>query len=183
MKNTFDPNHDGTLITGDYVSEKPCAEIIAGRKGVYAIEVFDQDMMGNIEKYDSGILHQISRFKAHVVSKDINANTIVHYVAGNLKTVNRIRNMLEEKYPDAEVDVRKVAVVSAIGSDMKVSGMLAKSATALSSANISVLAIHQSIRQVDMQFIVDEDDYDQAVKSLHKALVEVHDHGDAICAA
>ncbi|WP_027331146.1 aspartate kinase [Marinimicrobium agarilyticum] len=183
VKNTFDPDHAGTLITGDYVSEKPCAEIIAGRKGLYAIELFDQDMMGNIEKYDSGILHQISRFKAHVVSKDINANTIVHYVAGNLKTVNRIRNILEEKYPDAEIDVRKIAVVSAIGSDMKVSGMLAKSATALSSANISVLAVHQSIRQVDMQFVIDEDDYEQAVKSLHKALVEVHDHGDAICAA
>ncbi|WP_347331390.1 aspartate kinase [Marinimicrobium locisalis] len=183
VKNTFDPDHAGTLITGDYVSEKPCAEIIAGRKGLYAIELFDQDMMGNIEKYDSGILHQISRFKAHVVSKDINANTIVHYVAGNLKTVNRIRNMLEEKYPDAEIDVRKIAVVSAIGSDMKVSGMLAKSATALSSANISVLAVHQSIRQVDMQFVINEDDYEQAVKSLHKALVEVHDHGDAICAA
>ena len=183
VKNTFDPEHAGTLITGDYVSEQPRVEIIAGRKGLYAIELFDQDMMGNIEKYDSGILHQISRFKAHVVSKDINANTIVHYVAGNLKTVNRIRRELEEKYPEAELDVRKVAVVSAIGSDMKVSGMLAKTATALSSSDISVLAVHQSIRQVDMQFIIDEDDYDLAVKSLHKALVEVHNHGDAICAA
>lgn len=183
VKNTFDPDHAGTLITGDYVSEKPCVEIIAGRKRLYAIELFDQDMMGNIEKYDSGILHEISRFKAHVVSKDINANTIVHYVSGNLKTVNRIRNILEEKYPDAEIDVRKVAVVSAIGSDMKVPGMLAKTVSALSSANISVLAMHQSIRQVDMQFIIDEDDYELAVQSLHRCLVEVHDHGDAICAA
>lgn len=183
VKNTFDPDHTGTLITGDYVSEKPCVEIIAGRKRLYAIELFDQDMMGDIEKYDSGILHEISRFKVHVVSKDINANTIVHYVAGNLKTVNRIRNKLEEKYSDADIDVRKVAVVSAIGSDMKVPGMLAKTVSALSSSNISVLAVHQSIRQVDMQFVIDEDDYELAVKSLHRALVEVHDHGDAICAA
>ena len=183
VKNTFDPDHTGTLITGDYVSEKPCVEIIAGRKRLYAIELFDQDMMGDIEKYDSGILHEISRFKVHVVSKDINANTIVHYVSGNLKTVNRIRNKLEEKYQDADVDVRKVAVVSAIGSDMKVPGMLAKTVSALSSSNISVLAVHQSIRQVDMQFVIDEDDYELAVKSLHRALVEVHDHGDAICAA
>jgi len=183
VKNTFDPDHTGTLITGDYVSEKPCVEIIAGRKRLYAIELFDQDMMGDIEKYDSGILHEISRFKVHVVSKDINANTIVHYVSGNLKTVNRIRNKLEEKYSDADIDVRKVAVVSAIGSDMKVPGMLAKTVSALSSSNISVLAVHQSIRQVDMQFVIDEDDYELAVKSLHRALVEVHDHGDAICAA
>ncbi|MDQ2077860.1 aspartate kinase [Marinimicrobium sp. ABcell2] len=183
IKNTFDPDHQGTLITGDYVSDKPCVEIIAGRKRLYSIELFDQDMMGDIERYDSGILHAISRFKAHVVSKDINANTITHYVAGNLKTINRIRKILEEQYPDAEVNVRKIAVVSAIGSDMKVPGMLTKTVSALSSANISVLAVHQSIRQVDMQFVIDEDDYDLAIKSLHRCLVEVHDHGEAICAA
>lgn len=183
VKNTFEPNHAGTLITGDYVSETPRVEIIAGRKRVYAIELFDQDMMGNIEAYDSSILNAITRFKAHVVSKDLNANTITHYVAANLKTVNRIRRVLEETYPDAEVNTRKVAVISAIGSDMKVPGMLAKTVSALSEVNISILAMHQSIRQVDMQFVIDEDDYDKAVQSLHRCLIEVHNHGDAICAA
>ncbi|WP_111641731.1 aspartate kinase [Marinimicrobium alkaliphilum] len=183
IKNTFDPDHQGTLITGDYVSDTPRVEIIAGRKKLYAIEFFDQDMMGSIDKYDSTILAAIARFKAHVVSKDMNANTITHYVAGNLKTINRIRTLLQEKYPDAEVDTRKVAVVSAIGSDMKVPGMLAKTVSALSEVNISVLAMHQSIRQVDMQFVIDEDDYDEAVKSLHRCLIEVHDHGSAICVA
>ena len=77
----------------------------------------------------------------------------------------------------------KVAVVSAIGSDMKVPGMLAKTVAALAEVNISILAMHQSIRQVDMQFIIDEDDYDLAVQSLHRCLIEVHDHGIAICAA
>ena len=28
-----------------------------------------------------------------------------------------------------------------------------------------------------------ENDYEQAIKSLHSCLVEVHDHGDAICLA
>ncbi|MDO3386343.1 aspartate kinase [Gilvimarinus sp. SDUM040013] len=183
VMNTFEPDHAGTLITGDYVSETPRVEIIAGRKRVYAIELFDQDMMGNIEAYDSAILNAITRFKAHVVSKDLNANTITHYVGANLKTVNRIRRVLEQAYPDAEINTRKVAVVSAIGSDMKVPGMLAKTVSALSEVNISILAMHQSIRQVDMQFVIDEDDYDTAVQSLHRCLIEVHNHGDAICAA
>ncbi|MBU2885178.1 aspartate kinase [Gilvimarinus agarilyticus] len=183
VMNTFEPDHAGTLITGDYVSETPRVEIIAGRKRVYAIELFDQDMMGNIEAYDSAILKAITRFKAHVVSKDLNANTITHYVGANLKTVNRIRRVLEETYPDAEINTRKVAVISAIGSDMKVPGMLAKTVSALSEVDISILAMHQSIRQVDMQFVIGEDDYDKAVQSLHRCLIEVHNHGDAICAA
>ncbi|MDO3382264.1 aspartate kinase [Gilvimarinus algae] len=183
VMNTFEPEHSGTLITGDYVSDQPRVEIIAGRRRVYSIELFDQDMMGSIDEYDTAILKTVARFKAHVVSKDINANTITHYVGANLKTVNRIRRTLEELYPDAEINTRKVAVVSAIGSDMKVPGMLAKTVSALSEVNISILAMHQSIRQVDMQFILDEDDYDLAVQSLHRCLIEVHDHGEAICAA
>jgi aspartate kinase len=54
---------------------------------------------------------------------------------------------------------------------------------ALANNNICVLAVHQSMRHVDMQFVVSEVDYDVTVKSLHAALVEVHDHGRAICLA
>ncbi|WP_343232461.1 aspartate kinase [Motiliproteus sediminis] len=183
VKNTFEPEHAGTLITGDYVSQSPCVEIIAGCKGVYAIEVFDQDMAGAIGRYDSEILAIIRRFRGHVVSKDINANTITHYVATNLKTVKRIRRELEQQFADAEIDQQKVAVVSAIGSDMKVAGMLARTVAALAEQEVSVLAMHQSMRQVDMQFVIREEDYDRAVQALHGCLVEVHDHGEAICLA
>lgn len=183
VKNTFEPEHGGTLITGDYVSDEPCVEIIAGCKGVYALELFDQDMAGNIHDYDREILATIKRFRGHIVSKDINANTITHYLATNLKTVKRIRAALETRYPDAEMDVRKVAIVSAIGSDMKIPGILAKTVQAVARESISVLAIHQSMRQVDMQLVVNESDYEQTVKSLHQSLVEVHDHGRAICLA
>ncbi len=183
VKNTFEPEHTGTLITGDYVSDSPRVEIIAGCKGIYALELFDQDMAGSIPDYDREILATIKRFKAHVVSKDINANTITHYLSTNLKTVKRIRAVLAEHYPDAELDQKKVALVSAIGSDMQIPGILAKTVQAVASRNVSVLAVHQSMRQVDMQFIINEDDYDEAVKSLHESLVEVYDHGRAICLA
>ena len=171
------------MTTSDYVSESPCVEIIAGCRGVYAIEVFDQDMAGNIDHYDREILALIRRFNAHIVSKDINANTITHYLSTNLKTVKRIRAALEERFSDAEINQKKVAIVSAIGSDMQVPGMLAQTVSALAEDKISVLAMHQSMRQVDMQFVVDEGDYAEAIKALHSQLVEVHDHGRAICLA
>ncbi len=183
VKNTFEPEHAGTLITGDYVSEEPCVEIIAGCKGVYALELFDQDMAGNFTIYDEQIVKTIRRFKGHVLSKDINANTITHYLATNLKTVRRVRAALEEQFPEAEFNQRKVAIVSAIGSDMQIPGILAKTVQAVARCDVSVLAIHQAMRQVDMQFVVDEEDYEKTVKSLHEALVEIHDHGRAICLA
>jgi aspartate kinase len=183
IKNTFEPEHAGTVIAQDYVSDTPRVEIIAGSKGIHALELFDQDMMGQIDLYDREILAVLRRFKAEIVAKDVNANTITHYLATNLKTIKRIRNALQEVYPDAELDQRKASIVSAIGSDMRVAGILSKAVSALAAQNINVLAMHQSMRQVDMQFVVGEADYELAVKSLHACLVEVHDHGRAICAA
>lgn len=183
VKNTFEPEHSGTLITSDYVSDKPCVEIIAGCRGVFAIELFDQDMAGNYSRCDRTILEVIDRFRGHVISKDINANTVTHYLSTNLKTVKRICKVLEETFPEAEINQREVAIVSAIGSDMQVPGLLAKTVAALAEQDISVLAMHQSMRQVDMQFVISEEDWEDAIRSLHRHLVEVHDHGRAICLA
>ncbi len=183
VKNTFEPEHAGTLITPDYVSETPRAEIIAGSRGVYALELFDQDMAGQIDVYDREILGVIRRFKGQIIAKDINANTITHYLGGNLKTIKRIRAALEKIFPDAEIDQSKVSIVSAIGSDLQVTGILAKAVAGLAEHNIGVQAMHQSMRQVDMQFIIRDGDFEAAVKALHACLVEVHEHGTAICLA
>lgn len=183
IKNTFEPEHSGTAIVSNYVSSTPCVEIIAGSKGIYAFELFDQEMVGQIDVYDREILSVLRRFKVDIVSKDINANTITHYLSANLKTVKRVRRALEEKFQDAEISQRRCAIVSAIGSDMQVSGILSEAVSALAKANINVQAMHQSMRQVDMQFVLDENDYELAVKHLHECLIEVHDHGRAICVA
>ncbi|MGM0951507.1 MAG: aspartate kinase [Pseudomonadota bacterium] len=182
VMNTFEPEHTGTLITADYVSEKPQVEIIAGAKGVFAIEVFDQDMQGEPGS-DRKILDVLTRFKVRFMGKDTNANTITHYVDTTLKHVKRVVKALEEEFPNGEVSTRKVALVSACGSDMKVPGILARSVKALADDDISVLAIHQCMRQVDIQFVIDEDDYNKTVVALHGALIEPHNHEYAIVAA
>ena len=182
VMNTFEPEHTGTLITGDYVSEVSQVEIIAGAKGVFAIEVFDQNMQGEPGS-DRRILDVLSRFKVRFMAKDTNANTITHYVGSTLKHVKRVVKALQEEFPNAELSTRKVALVSAIGSDMKVPGILARSVKALADEKISILAMHQCMRQVDMQFVVDEDDYEKTIVALHGALIEPHNHEYAIVAA
>ncbi|WP_111497144.1 MULTISPECIES: aspartate kinase [Marinobacter] len=182
VKNTFEPEHTGTLITRDYISEKPQVEIIAGRKGVFAIEVFDQDMQGDPGS-DRRILDVLSRYKVRCVTKDTNANTITHYVDSTLKHVKRVVRALQEEFPNAEIATRKLALVSAIGSDMQVPGILAKTVTALAEEEISIIALHQCMRQVDMQFIIDEEHYEKAIAKLHATLIEPHNHEYAIVAA
>jgi aspartate kinase len=183
IKNTFEPEHNGTLITRNYVSSKPCVEIVVGRKAIQSIEFFNQDMVGKIDEYEKILLEVFRRFNAQVVTKDINANTITHYLGCNLKTVKRVIRVLQGRYPDAEIKHHKVAIVSAIGSDMKVPGLLAKAVGALADNAISIEALHQSMRQVDIQFIVNEGAYETSLKVLHERLIEALDYGDSICAA
>ncbi|HBB78676.1 aspartate kinase [Stutzerimonas xanthomarina] len=182
IKNAFEPEHAGTLISQDYKSEKPCVEIIAGRKDVFGIEVFDQDMLGDVA-YDIEITKLLKQLKLYVVNKDSDANSITYYASGSRKLINRAAKLIEERYPAAEVTVHNVAIVSAIGSDLKVKGILAKTVAALAEAGISIQAIHQSIRQVEMQCVVNEEDYDNAIAALHRALIEPENHGDVIAAA
>ncbi|WP_372874207.1 aspartate kinase [Pseudomonas sp.] len=182
IKNAFEPEHAGTLISQPYRSERPCVEIIAGRKDVFGLEVFDQEMLGDVG-YDIEITKLLKQLRLYVVNKDSDANSITYYASGSRKLINRAARLIEERYPAAEVTVHNVAIVSAIGSDLKVKGILAKTVAALAEAGISIQAVHQSIRQVGMQCVVNEEDYDAAVATLHRALIEPENHGDVIAAA
>lgn len=177
VKNTFDPKDEGTVITGDYVSKTPRTEIITGLKSVMALEFFEQDMVGE-KGYDAAILDALKRHNARIVSKISNANTITHYLECPLKTVKRVVSDLREKFPSATITTRKVAIVSAIGSDLKVPGLTAAATRALAEAGVETLGLHQLMRHVDIQFVVDESDFTKSVKALHRALVE---KGDSIC--
>ena len=67
--------------------------------------------MVGVKGYDAAILEALTRHGAWIVSKASNANTITHYLSTNLKTVKRIRAVIEERFPECEIQVRKVAVV------------------------------------------------------------------------
>ncbi len=171
VKNTFDPEDPGTVFRDDHNSAKPGAEIITGRRNVMALEFFDQDMVG-VKGYDAAILKALARHNVTIVSKSSNANSITHYLAGSLKAVKRVVSDLESLYPTSEISVRKVSIVSTIGADLNKPCLTATAAAALANADIIVLGLHQPMRNVDIQFVIDERDYERAVIALHEALIE-----------
>ncbi len=179
IKNAFEPEHTGTLICQSYSSETPRVEIIAGRKDVFGIEVFDQEMLGDLN-YDTEITNIIKQLRIYMVNKSRDANSITYFCAGSRKIINRAARLIEERYEKAEVTVHNVAIVSAIGSNMKVKGILARIATALADAGISIQALQQTIRQVEVQIVVQESDYDSAIIALHRALIEQENYNGVI---
>ena len=171
VKNTFEPEHSGTVIHNDYCSQTPKVEIIAGARNVWALEIFDQDMVGDAQ-YAQRMNDLVLESGVRVLTKDFNANTVTHYMKGNKRRINWLMDRLQSAYPDADIRVEKLAMVSAIGSDLKIPGLLQKAAGALSSAGVNIQSVHQAMRQVDMMFLVSDADYGKAVKALHEQLIE-----------
>lgn len=180
IKNTFEPDHHGTIIREDYVSQFPQVEIIAGRHKILALEIFDPEMMGQQAEYERAVLDITQRIKCQVLTKDFNANTITLYLQASLKVTKRLATKLGQRLPTAKISTSKVSLVSAMGSDMRIKGLLAKAVQTLYEADINIQALHQNLRQVEMQFLVREQDFERAVKRLHESLIEVHNHGKAI---
>lgn len=178
VRHSFEPHHDGTLIDGDYQSERPRVEIVAGRRGVFAVEFFSHDMVDRAG-HAFGIQKILDRYKLRTVTRESNANSITYYLATNFKIVKRIERDLEEQFPNATVTVRRVAIVAAVGSNLDVSGLLSTCVSALAEADINVLAVHQSMRAVDIKFVVDENDMKAATVALHRRAVEAAETGKA----
>jgi aspartate kinase len=183
LRNTFEPEHKGTLIDNDYISEKPRVEIVAGKSGVRALEFFNQDMSGELVQYNEALLEILKQHNIDLVTKDYSANAITLFLDCGDSELRGLVRTLESRYPEAEISTQDVAMVSMIGSDMKEAGLLSKAVSALAEEDISVLAVQQSMRQVCIQMVVADDKYDAAVRALHSALVEIYDHGRAICLA
>ena len=135
------------------------------------IELLDPDMVGQ-SGYDYKLLSLLNKYDISYIAKNTNANTITHYIPKATENLRRCIADLKKTFPTAEIREVDVAIVCAIGSNMKVPGFLAKAATTLFEVGINILALDQCMRQVNMQFIVEEKDFDKAIIALHRCLVE-----------
>ncbi|WP_313614112.1 aspartate kinase [Agrobacterium sp.] len=171
VRNAFDPHHEGTVIRSDIPADTPQVEIITGLENVFAFEFYDQDMVG-VKGYDAKILEALNRHKVWIISKTSNANTITHFLKGSMTSIKRVETDLSQDFPTAHITLRKVALVSAIGRNIGDTKVLANAIEALSSRGIRLLGVHDLLRKVDLQVIVDPADFEASIAALHSGLIE-----------
>jgi aspartate kinase len=166
IKNTFDPEHPGTLITKDYIGPESRVEIVAGTDQVVIIEIHDPLMVGEVG-FDMHIMEIFAQYGISYIVKSTNANSISMVIWE--KDLNQdLLQELKKKYQ--VITVKKVAVVGAIGSNIAQPGVLAKAAGALARNKINIECISQSLRQVNMQFVIDRKSFKKAIIALNNAL-------------
>jgi aspartate kinase len=166
IKNTFEPDHPGTLITKSYVGEKSRVEIISGTDKVIAIEIHDPLMVGQVG-YDREIMQIFEHYKVSYILKATNANSITQVIWEEDLSNDLIADLKSKYY---EVTVKPVALICTLGTNIAQPGILAKATVALANNKINVDAFSQSLKQVNMQFVIGRDDYKRAIIALNDAL-------------
>jgi len=166
LKNTFEPDHRGTLITKDYVGEKARIEVIAGTNKVVIVEIHDPLMVGTVG-FDLGLMEIFKKYGISYILKATNANSITHVIWEKSVTPAFVEE-LENAYQ--QVTVQPAAVACVIGSNMAIPGVLARAAQVLAENDVNVNCFSQSYRQVNMQFVIDRGNYKKAITALNQAL-------------
>ena len=166
IKNAFDPDHAGTLITKDFIAPKSMVEIVTGSDKVTCLEVHDTRMVGEVG-FDLRIMQILAKHDVSYISKATNANTI-GMILNDRDCSPELVTELSNKFE--QITTRQVAIVCAIGSNIAQPGILAKAAGALAKDTINILAVSQTARQTNMLFVVDRDQFAKAQIALHTAL-------------
>jgi aspartate kinase len=166
LKNTFEPDHPGTLITKDFVGKQARIEVIAGSPKVTAVEIHDPSMVGTVG-FDLGVMELFKKHGISYILKATNANSITH-VLWDKSVTSAFLEELENEYEI--VTVAPSAIVCVIGTNIAFPGVLARAAQALAENKINVNAVSQSLRQTNMQFVIARDDYKKAIVALNQAL-------------
>ncbi|EGA65981.1 aspartate kinase [Vibrio brasiliensis] len=172
IKNTFEPQHPGTLISGAFRPTMDRVEIIAGKEKVFALHLFDQTMVGCVDNVSYELMQIITDTRVKLVGKEMNANSMTYYLTGSSEALNQVLYKTEKRFPNAKIKGRMVALLSAIGSQFDTNQALAKGVLALMEKNITPIAVHSSVRNVNVQFVVDDDEYQPSICALHEVFFD-----------
>ncbi|TGE33501.1 aspartate kinase [Desulfosporosinus sp. Sb-LF] len=172
IKNTFEPNHPGTVISNDYIGPQAKIEIIAGSDKIAVLEIHDTSMVGE-PGFDLEIMKKFRTYNISYIMKTTNANSI-SLVIWQSDLNDLLVSELETEY--RTVTVQEAAIVCVIGSNIAMPRILARAANALAKNNINIKCVSQSLRQVNMQFVIDREKYTKAIISLNEDLCLVESH-------
>ena len=165
-KNTFEPDHPGTVISNDYIGPQAKIEIIAGSDKIMVLEIHDTSMVGE-PGFDLQIMEKFKKYNISYIMKTTNANSI-SLVIWQADLDESLVSELKEEY--RTVTVQQAAIVCVIGSNIAMPRILARAANALAKNEINIKCVSQSLRQVNMQFVIDREKYVKAIVCLNEDL-------------
>ena len=167
VRNIFDGDHDGTLITVDGRSVHPRVEMVTGCRNLVMLEIHDTAMVGGVG-VDLTIMQAIAQVKMSYIFKSTNANTIT-IAFHNRDWKPQVCDLLRVNFE--KLSVMQASLVSVVGSNLEDPMFFGRAASILGANKIRIIAGGQASRATCMQFVVDSSQFDEAICALHEELV------------
>lgn len=169
IKNTFDRKARGTEIVGEVKSPKRVFTSVTSKKGITVVNIASYRML-----LQHGFLAKIfETFAKYEIPIDVVSTSEVS-VSISIEKTDHLAKIVAELRPIAKITVApKKAIVCLVGLGIRNrKGTAGEVFTVLGRNDISVEIISQGGSEVNITFVVDENEVDKTVKLLHRKFFE-----------
>ncbi|HYB45584.1 MAG TPA: aspartate kinase [Nitrososphaerales archaeon] len=176
IKNGFRPSEKGTLITEGARRSDGVVKCVAVVKQVGLLTVSGESLQGK-PGIAAKVFAALGSAKVNVlmISQSVSEASISMVVRRNALAAaeSAVSSKLSEEKMAVSVDAdQRVAVVAAVGAGMRgTRGVAAKVFGAVAARGINVRMIAQGSSELNISFVVDEQDADAAARALHELVV------------
>jgi len=175
IKNTFSPDHPGTLITADAPASSHRVRGITAMKGLSVVTVQGRGMLG-VPGIAAKVFTAVARegISVLVITQSSSEQNICFVIPGS--ATERAIAALEAEFvlERARQDIDEISaqpdvgVVAVVGSGMKgTPGIAARVFSALGDRGINVICIAQGSSENNLSFVLDQADIAAAVRAVH----------------
>lgn len=176
VKNSYNPNADGTIIQNEQVHDRLVSAITFKRD----IKLMDFHAKNKLVTY--GFLGQVfSAFDKHKLSVDVLASSEVSIslTLDKKQPDGQIDAILKDLYDVADIQLKvNKAILTLIADVSRSSEVLATVFQVFSEHDIKVEMMSQGFSKVNISFIVDGAELDRAVQLLHQYFFEENNMSD-----
>lgn len=168
VKNSYNIKSPGSIIVKEHSSSMPEVCAITSVHHVTLIDIVSSRMLGA-----AGFLaHVFNQFLKWNISIDVIATSEVS-VSLTVNTKQDLTGLIQDLSHAGQVQTRNgKSIVTVVCDASKAASVLARGLDALSKAGINTQMLSQAASKVNISMIVDDDECDTAVKTLHAAYFE-----------
>ena len=184
IKNTFEPDHPGSTIAKNHTKTDKNVVGISSLSNVALVRIQGAGMVGMkgligrtfslLANENINIILVSQAFSEHSICFAIKPEWITKAV----KTLETEFSFEIKNHYIDEITVEKtLSLVAVVGEGMRhTSGVSGRVFSTLGNKNINVIAIAQGSSERNISFIVDDEDVDKTLKSLHTEFFNTKDH-------
>lgn len=177
IKNTFNPTHSGTLISAKPNKNGHSAKTVTSIDNLAIIAIEGNGMIG-VPGISARIFSALARAQVNVmmISQASSEHNVCIIVPGK-DCVSGVKTLRDEFNVDIakkiidDISVKEpVSIVAVVGEGMIGSkGIAGKTFDAVAKADVNIIAIAQGSSELNISFVVEQNDARKAVQSVHDA--------------